>query len=268
MVGRSVLFFLILVPLGMGGLAFGVGSAPPGISEVHAPRIPGPEPTGRPGALAVREWTSKNWSGYAITGAGFTSVSGTWHVPQVQPPTKKRHYRRNTFSSSWVGIDGFNNRSLIQAGTEEDWLNGNAFYQAWWEILPAPETPISFMTIHPGDAITVQISQGFPHWTITVSDATTSQSFTTQQSYAGPLTSAEWIHEAPTIGRRVATLAPDSPNVFDLGTVNGGSPGLSSADAGSMFKRRHQISTPSAPDSDGDGFTVANGGVAPAPPPS
>jgi hypothetical protein len=33
---------------------------------------------------------------------------------------------------------------------------------------------------------------------------TTGKSFTTLQAYAGPLTSAEWIQEAPTIGRRVA----------------------------------------------------------------
>jgi Peptidase A4 family len=271
-VGKSLVVLLAPVVLGTGGLVRPESATAPVPGEVHAPRIPGPAPApapaSRPGALAIRQWTSKNWSGYATTGAGFTSVSGTWHVPQVQAPTKKRHYRRNTFSSSWVGIDGFNNNSLIQAGTEEDWLNGSAIYQAWWEILPAAETPIPSMTIHPGDAMTVQINRGFPDWTISVSDQTTGQSFTTKQVYSGPLTSAEWIHEAPTVGRRVATLSPDSADVFDLATVNSGNPGLTAADAGAMFKGRHQISTPSAPDSDGDGFTVANSNVAPSPPPS
>lgn len=246
-------------------------SAGPNVVEVHAPRVPGPTPTTRPGALAaIQGWSSKNWSGYALNGSGFTHVTGSWHVPQVQPPTGKRHYRRNTFSSSWVGIDGFGNRSLIQAGTEQDWLNGHAFYRAWWEILPAPETPIasSSLTISPGDSMTVSISVGVPNWTITVTDVTKSQSFTTLQPYAGPLTSAEWIQEAPTIGRHVATLAPDATVSFDAGTVNGANPGLNSSDAGAMFKGRHQISTPSAPDSDSDGFAVAYGNIAPAPPAS
>jgi hypothetical protein len=186
----------------------------------------------------------------------------------VQPTAGKRHNRRSTFSSSWVGIDGFGNRSLIQAGTEQDWLNGHAFYRAWWEILPAPETPIDSLRISPGDAMTVSISLGAPDWTITVTDVTTSRSFTTLQAYAGPLASAECIQEAPAIGRRVATLAPDATVSFDAGTVNGANPGLTSSDAGAMFKGRRQISTPSAPDSDTDGFAVSYGSIAPAAPPS
>ncbi len=244
--------------------------AGPGVAvrEWHAPRIPGPTPTTRPGALAViQEWSSKNWSGYALTGNAFTQVTGTWRVPQVQVP-RKRHYRKNTFSSSWVGIDGFGNSSLIQAGTEQDWVNGKPFYQAWWEVLPAPETPITSMTIRSGDEMRVAITGGTPDWTITVTDVTTGQSFTKFQAYSGPETSAEWIQEAPTIGRHVATLAPDTTVTFDGGTVNGANPDLINTEAGAMFKGRHQISTPSSPDSDRDGFAVAYGAIAPHAPSS
>jgi hypothetical protein len=66
----------------------------------------------------------------------------------------------------------------------------------------------------------------------------------------------------------VATLAVDSPAIFDHGTVNGASPGLISSESGAMFKGRRQISTPSAPDMDADGFAVAYGSSAPAAPPS
>jgi len=238
------------------------------VREWHAPRIPGPMPTTRPGAVAViREWSSKNWSGYALTGTGFTQVTGTWRVPRVQVP-RKRHYRKNTFSSSWVGIDGFGDSSLIQAGTEQDWVNGKAFYQVWWEVLPAAETPITSMAIRPGDEVAVSITGGTPDWAITVADVTTSQSFTTLQAYSGPETSAEWIQEAPTIGRHVATLAPDTTVTFDGGTLNGANPGLVSTEAGAMFKGRHQISTPSSPDSERDGFAVAYGAIAPPAPSS
>ncbi len=188
--------------------------------------------------------------------------SAGWHAGKDQAGA--------LFSSPWVGIDGFNNGSLIQAGTEQDWINGAPFYQAWWEILPAPETPIPSIAVHPGDSMAVSISQGFPNWTITVSDTTTSQSFTTHQAYSGPLTSTEWVQEAPTVGARVARLAPDSTVVFDTGTASGKSPGLVSSESGAMSRGRKQISTPSLPDSDtaADEFAVAYGSHAPPSPSS
>jgi hypothetical protein len=212
----------------------------------------------------VNNWTSTNWSGYAVPGTGFRNATGRWNVPKVGTPNR---LSSNYFSSTWVGIDGFTNSNLIQAGTEQDWINGTPVYMAWWEILPAPETPIS-MAVHPGDAMSVSITSGVPNWTITVADTTTGKSFTTQQAYTGPLTSVEWIQEAPTIGSRVAKLAPDGNVSFDLGTANGASPGLVSSESGVMFHRLKQISTPSLPDRDtsADGFAVAYGSVAPPAP--
>ena len=232
--------------------------------ESHGPRIPGP--TGvEPNAASVSNWTSTNWSGYAVTGTGFTSVTGRWKVPQVVPP---RRTRPNLFSSTWVGIDGFNNSNLIQAGTEQDWFNGAPYYQAWWEILPAPETPILSVVVHPGDSMSVSIIKGAPDWAITLTDTTTNQSFTTHQVYTGLLTSSEWVQEAPTIGTRIAKLASDSTVVFDSGTVNGASPGLIGSESGAMFRGRKPISTPSLPDTDAvpDGFAVAYGKLAPQAP--
>jgi len=229
-----------------------------------APRIPvGPRPAvagaGAPG------WRSRNWSGYAVTRSGITSVTGHWNVPQVLSTAKSGAQ----FSSDWVGIDGFDNSDLIQAGTEEDWIGGSAYYSAWWEILPSPETPIASMTVRPGDAMSVAISQGaHALWTITMTDASDGQSFTTHQSYAGPGRSAEWVHEAPSIGSHIATLTDDSPVSFDLGTIDGASPGLVTAGGGAMVKGKKVISIPSAPDADGDGFTVAFGHSAPNAPAS
>jgi hypothetical protein len=256
----------------VGTLALGgISSATPvstGAAEFHAPRIPGPEPALRPERQSVfQSWTSRNWSGYALTGAGITNVVGNWIVPRVLSPTTAK--RKNRFSSSWVGIDGFNNSDLIQAGTEQDWVHRTAFYQAWWEILPAAETPITSLTIHPGDAMSVSITEGAPStWTIVVSDTTTGRSFSIVKRYSGPRTSAEWIQEAPTIGRRVATLAADSNVVFDLGRLNLANPALNTTEAGAMFKGSQQISTPSAPNPNRDGFAVAYGSVAPPAPSS
>ncbi|HUI03574.1 MAG TPA: G1 family glutamic endopeptidase, partial [Acidimicrobiales bacterium] len=120
---------------GMAGPPVTAASSRPG----QATRIALPEPTATPApkassARAVHEtWASRNWSGYALTGSGLTSVSGTWTVPTVRAPAKKAQRRRNFFSGTWVGIDGFTpsaRPALIQAGTEEDYLKGTVFYRA------------------------------------------------------------------------------------------------------------------------------------------
>ncbi|HTT86109.1 MAG TPA: G1 family glutamic endopeptidase [Acidimicrobiales bacterium] len=237
-------------------------------TEYHAVRVPGPRPTGIEATTFDQQWSSRNWSGYAITGATYTTVSGSWQVPTVNPPTT---HHKSRYSATWVGIDGFKPRddNLIQAGTEQDWMDGAAFYRAWWEILPAAETPISSITVHPGDTMAVTITQGSPDWTITVTDSTTGQSFTTTQRYRGDLSSAEWIQEAPTVGRRIAKLADDSTFAFDDGTADNANPELTFSDSGVMVNKNGAvISSPSAPDLDTDGFAVAHGSTAPLPPSS
>ena len=242
-------------------------SAPRLPAQYHAVRIPGPRPKGIDATTFAQQWSSRNWSGYAITGATYTSVSGSWQVPTVNAPTT--HRKSSRYSATWVGIDGFEPRdgNLIQAGTEQDWVDGTAFYRSWWEILPAAETPISSITVHPGDTMVVTITEGSPDWTITVTDSTTGQSFTTMQRYHGDLSSAEWIQEAPTVGRRIAKLADDSTFAFDDGTADDANPGLAFSDAGAMVnKNGNVISSPSAPDADTDGFAVAYGPTPPPPP--
>jgi len=116
--------------------------------------------------------------------------------------------------------------------------------------------------------MTASITKGSgSSWTITINDTTNGGTFTTTQNYTGAGTSVEWIEEAPTVGGRVATLAHyGSPDTFDPGKANGVSPGLTINDSGVMVQKRVQVSTPSAPDSDGDGFNASYGATAPAPP--
>ena len=224
----------------------------------HHPRIAdGSSITGNLG------WSSSNWSGYAITGGPYNSITGEWVVPAVSAT------RKSTYSSSWIGIDGFNNSNLIQTGTEQDYYSGTTHYDAWWEIRPAAETVIPSLTVHPGDVFTASISNnGNGTWTIRINDTTSGGSFTTTQSYSGPQSSAEWIQEAPTVGGRVAPLAHYGETTFDPGTVNGGNPGLVAADGGTMVQGRATVSTPSNPDGDTDGFKVEYGSTQPAPPAS
>jgi hypothetical protein len=239
----------------------GTGSATVAGAVTHAPRIPAAHPTTR---ATTNQWASTNWSGYAVPGTNFTSVSGTFTVPTITGKNKGKP----TYTSAWVGIDGFKNQNLIQAGFGGDWAAGAATYYAWWEILPAAETqiPTSAVPVHPGDVMTVTITQGSPKWTITVTNVTASKSFTTQQKYTGPGTSAEWIDEAPSVNGRIAKLANYGTNVFSAARINGANPHLVVSESGVMVKGKKVISSPSAPNSTGDGFAMQYGPVAPPPP--
>ncbi|WP_082343823.1 G1 family glutamic endopeptidase [Sulfobacillus thermosulfidooxidans] len=224
---------------------------------VHAPRLKLAPPSHRTSNYG---WASSNWSGYAITNGPYSSITGQWIVPTVSPS------HGSTYSSAWIGIDGFNNSDLIQTGTEQDYAQGKAQYSAWWEILPAAETVIN-EPVSPGDDMSASIvNDGGGVWTITLKDLTKGWTFSTNQAYSGPGSSAEWILEAPTIGGHIATLANYGQTTFNPGTANGQNPGLVSQDGGVMIQKNKQVSTPSLPDSDTDGFNVAYGSVAPSPP--
>jgi hypothetical protein len=263
MTGAGVLgTMLSFVVVGSGPAALAVA---PVIS--HAPRVATGNPHGN-----YNTWAASNWSGYAATGNGFTGVSATWTVPSVSNAAGSQ-----TFSSLWVGVDGFNNSNLIQTGTEEDYYNGGTHYNAWWEILPAAETPIS-MSVTPGDRMFASIYETgqtvltgrhrIAHlWSITIKDTRTGQSFSPPlQAYTGPGTSAEWVVEAPQVSGRIATLAPYSfTSAGGVGSTTGdfdnamvgkntiGSPASSSAalsasEGGVMVQNNVQVSTPSVPD--------------------
>jgi hypothetical protein len=108
--------------------------------------------------------------------------------------------------SEWVGIDGFSNADLIQAGVGESMVGpydnetctpGHFYVWAWWEILPASMTPVS-MTVQAGDVVTVAISEVSPgEWDIKVTDVTENEVVNQVEAYTAPLSSAEWVVEAP-----------------------------------------------------------------------
>ena len=157
--------------------------------------------------------SSLNWSGYATTGSGITGVKSTFTVPTagLVPPG---------FAANWAGIGGYSTSDLIQAGTSEDPIQG---YYAWYEILPASETPLtncsgdSSCTVNPGDVVTVDIhSVGTNLWSVSLTDAG-HWSWAQNISYASTESSAEWIFEAPTVG--VQTI-PDNTGTNYFGPTS------------------------------------------------
>jgi hypothetical protein len=195
---------------------------------------------------------SSNWSGYAETGSGLTSAAATWTVPSVSATSS------STYSSAWVGVDGDGNSDLIQTGTESDYVNGHAEYSAWWEILPSYSTTISGLTISPGDSVTASVAKSSgSSWKISLKDNTTGKTFSTTKTYHGPGESAEYVQEAPTVNGSQASVAHFSTFGFSNLTANGGNPGLVSSEKIILRQNGVNYSTPSNPNSGGNGFTVS-----------
>jgi hypothetical protein len=174
--------------------------------------------------------TSSNWSGYAVfpyapssSGKGkkpaptptFSGVTGSWVVPTVSESTSA-----NTYSSTWIGLDGYADNTVEQIGTEQDWSDGSPVYYAWFEMYPKWAYQIVGFPVSPGDQITAEVTyvgKGVFTLTITNQDETDESgnpvTFSiTQRAPSAQRLSAEWIEEAPWSGG-VLPLA-------DFGTVD------------------------------------------------
>jgi hypothetical protein len=163
-----------------------------------------PAPTTRtdpgvPAAAAGSSSTSSNWSGYSATGGNYTSVTGTWTVPTVSASAQGA-------DATWVGIGGIDANDLIQAGTQATASGGEVAYEAWIEMLPASSRPVT-LSVNPGDSVTVSITQkAAVAWTIAMKNNTTGQRYSTDVTYRSSNSSAEWVQEAPSVGRGTIPL--------------------------------------------------------------
>jgi hypothetical protein len=225
---------------------------------------PGPSTTTPPPVLPFpgipdNQNTSHNWSGYAATGGGrYTSVTGTWTVPQFTPDGSFG------IDAAWVGIGGVRSHDLIQAGTQQTVSgSGSTQYEAWLETLPRSSRPVP-LRVHAGDSVTVAISESSPdQWLIAFTNNTTGQTYQTTEQYASSHSSAEWVEEAPSSGR--GNLLPldnfgtipfsNASAVKDGQTVTIAS---SNARAITMVGDTNQaLAVPSSLSDDGTSFSVA-----------
>lgn len=214
--------------------------------------------------------TSRNWSGYVASNGNYTSVNGTWTIPQV---TTSGH---TATDATWVGIGGVNSNDLIQAGTQNviD-PSGQITTTAFYELLPDASIPINSITVKPGDSITVTISQqSSGQWQISLNDNTTNQIYQTTVSYNSSQSSAEWIEEAPSNGSSVLPLDNFGTLQFSAGstTQNGSQVSISGSGAHevTMVNNGGQaLATPSSVNADGASFTITrSSAVSNAPIPS
>jgi len=178
-----------------------------------------PNQTNEPSPLRVSQW-----SGYMIAPDSqsplVTGVSASWTVPQVKPS------ENNTFSGVWVGIGGYGEDTLIQTGTEQEYIEGRVSYYAWYELLPAHLVRIPSLHVRSGDLITASVSlvsQNANRWSIEINDVTRGEQFKKVVVYNSSMQSAEWIVERPLVNDSISTLANFGNATFTecRATVNG-----------------------------------------------
>ena len=153
---------------------------------------------------------STDWAGYVVTpnlgnaSEQVVGVNASWTVPKVSGSSS------DTYSSAWVGIGGHSEKTLIQVGTEQDFVNGQEFYSAWYEMLPADAVRINTISVSSGDVITASITlinSDTNQWAIRIRDVTSGQGFYRTFIYNSSRLSADWIIERPQVGNDIASLA-------------------------------------------------------------
>ena len=236
---------------------------------------------------------SGSWEVPQLWGFGNRS-SGTWvgvDGLSVGPITATTLIQAGTIQESDSGFLG---------------IGESQSYWPFWEIVPQLEAQQIPYQIFPGDLMFVLLrsidfastTAGSSNpWDIIVTDSTQGWNFVTRVEYTGNLATVEWIEEDPTScflsWCNVGTLADYQSVTFEgasmypfvqfpaptfnpppLGALaafppqafRSGFPALVASDSITMVQSGSAISTPSNPDGDGDGFTIAFGSAVPPAP--
>ena len=173
-------------------------------------------------------FTSFNWCGYVATADFFfpiyntvDAVAGSWIVPSVTGATGAESDNLvNSYSATWVGIDGFSSQTIEQIGTESDWISGAQQNHAWFEMFPNPPVVLEGFPLTSGDSMSaVVFYAGLGNYFLSLVNNTQGAYALIQQNVISlpfPLrNSAEWIVEAPS-----ASLSGPILPLADFGTIN------------------------------------------------
>jgi len=153
---------------------------------------------------------SRTWAGYVVESdldnphEQVVGVNASWRVPRIGV------FSTDAFSSAWIGIGGRFDKTLIQAGTEHDSVNGQEYYSAWYELLPDQAVRIPDISISAGDLITASITlvnSDTSEWSINIYDVTKGRGFHQTFIYNSSQLSADWIVESPSVEGQVTALA-------------------------------------------------------------
>ncbi len=181
-------------------------------------------------AAAGSNGTSTNWSGYVLLNSqtSLTSASFYYLIADYVVPVAEQAFGACTgsydYSSSWIGIDGYNSSDVLQAGTEADaYCSGTTkatYYAAWYEWYPLGEVRIGSFPVSPGDDMFVEVwSTSATAGHAYIVNYNTNQSVNLAFSAPSGTTlkgnSAEWVVERPSVGGSLATLTNYVQDFFE-----------------------------------------------------
>ncbi|TME38795.1 MAG: hypothetical protein E6I57_08630, partial [Chloroflexi bacterium] len=138
---------------------------------------------------------------------------------------------------------------------------GDVTYQAWIEMLPGSSRPVP-LSVTGGDSVTVAITQtGASDWSIAMKNNTTGERYTTTVKYVSSNSSAEWVQEAPSVGRGLVPLDNFGTLTFTSASAvrDGAKMDVRALDAHAITMingARQAIATPSVIGADGASFSV------------
>ncbi len=205
----AVLSALLAAPATAATTAVATAVATPAGGSGPAHIVPGPA---RPDAVAGSEgagFRSTNWSGYVVLHQKVQFVHARWVVPLTTCAANDPNFQDTSF---WVGIDGWSDGTVEQAGTDVRCLPGSTqpSYVAWWEMYPTNAEQFVF-TVHPGDRMDASVKLTAGTYVLKVTDLTTGQSFSRSKKCGAGVTcqntSAEWVAESPSYSSGLADLA-------------------------------------------------------------
>ena len=238
------------------------GNLPVGTDQVEASYVGGPVPPNQPappwyGPSSASETvtvfvptttgvTAPNWAGYVLQGQTYTSVSGSWTVPSVSCGSDA-----GSVSSTWVGIDGFNEQTVEQTGTYSNCVIFTNSFGAWWEMVPTDSVQQGINEpVSPGDQMTASVVfQGTPgfYFLDLSNDGNGNNkdqwSFTTEQFDAdNPTnTTAEWITEHTSTAPFSFPLAPFGSVTFTSAVAGTGPAGTISDSPIRDFNQNEEV---------------------------
>ena len=192
-----------------------------------------------------------------------TGVTASWNVSTVTSSAN------DTFSSSWIGIGGQFDKTLIQCGTEQDSIKGQTQYYTWYELLPRNSVTIRTINVSPGDIMqaAIQLTNTTSNqWVINLTDTTNGQTFQNTFTYNSSQLSAEWIVERPAVNNVISTLANFGTLTFSncTATIDSTTGAIGTFPANELVmyssispsNSRVQLTDVSALNPDGTSFTV------------
>jgi hypothetical protein len=166
------------------------------------------------------EFSPSGWAGVVVPVSKFgykppepvNNVYGEWNIPSITSLANEP--ASGQIVGFWVGIDGYGNGQVLQAGTAATISGKNVVNWVWTEWFPLPPITVTNFPIKVGDHVTMlvcapQTNHGFCSMLNKTTNVTTSIGITPPANVTSIGATAEWIVEG------ISSILPDfSPVVF------------------------------------------------------